>query len=118
MSETKVNLSIILKGRVMHSEQEAKAQNAYDIFSVEVSDAKGKNRERIQVSMRGTKPAKQSINLSEEAYQHMINAKEVPFFIKEKHWKALNERQRLEMHLDRICQHLDGISYTYNVLEA
>ena len=29
MSEIKVNLSIILKGRVMLSESDAKAQNAY-----------------------------------------------------------------------------------------
>lgn len=118
MSEIKVNLSIILNGSVLLSEQEAKAQKVYDTFSVEVSDAKGKNRETIHVKTRGNKIAKQSINLSEEAYNHMISSKEVPFFIKEKHWKALNSKQRLEMHLDRICQHLDGISYTYNVLEA
>lgn len=117
MSETKVNLSIILKGRVMYSEQEAKAQNAYDTFSMQVSEAKGKNKETITVSTRQLKPIKQSINLSTEAYNHMISGKEVPFFIKEKHWKALNPKQRLEMHLDRICQQLNGVSYTYNVLE-
>lgn len=117
MSEIKVNLSIVLKGSVMVSEQEAKAQKAYDTFSVEVSDAEGKNREIIHVNVRAMKPAKQSLNLSTEAYNHMISGKEVPFFIKEKHWKALNPKQRLEMHLGRICQQLNGVSYTYNVLE-
>lgn len=117
MSEIKVNLSIVLKGSTMLSEQEAKAQNAYDTFNMMVSGAKGENKETITVSTRKIKPAKQSINLSEEAYEYMIDVQEVPFFIKEKHWKALNEKQRLEMHLDRICQQLNGVSYTYNVLE-
>lgn len=64
MSEIKVNLSIILKGRVMLSESDAKAQNAYDSFNVEVSDAKGKNKEVVTVSVRQMQNIKQSINLT------------------------------------------------------
>lgn len=118
MSETKVNLSIILKGRVMHSEQEAKAQNAYDTFNLQVSQAKGKNKETITVSTRQLKPIKQSINLTKEAYLWMIDDKSfADVKVKAGHWKVMTLKQRLEMHLKRITEHLGGEGFSYNVLD-
>lgn len=118
MSETKVNLSIILKGRVMYSEQEAKAQNAYDTFNMQVSEAKGENKETITVSTRQLKPIKQSINLTKEAYLWMIS--EVSFAdakVKAGHWKAMTPKQRLETHLRKITENLGGEGFSYSILE-
>lgn len=118
MSEIKVNLSIILKGRVMLSEQDAKAQNAYDNFNVEVSDAKGKNKEVITVGVRKTQSIKQSINLTKEAYLWMIDDKSyADVKIKAGQWKSMKPKMRLESHLRRITEHLGGQGFTYNILE-
>jgi hypothetical protein len=118
MSEPKINLSIILKGRVMLSESDAKAQNAYDNFNVEVSDAKGKNKEVITVNVRQMQNIKQSINLTKEAYLWMIDDKSyADAKVKAGQWKAMNAKMRLEAHLRRITEHLGGQGFTYNVLE-
>ena len=118
MSEIKVNLSIILKGRVMLSEPVAKAQNAYDNFNVEVSDAKGKNKEVVTVSVRQMQNIKQSINLTKEAYLWMLDDKScADAKVRAGQWKAMNDKMRLEAHLKRITEHLGGQGFTYNVLE-
>lgn len=118
MSEIKVNLSIILKGRVMLSEQDAKTQNAYDNFNVEVSDAKGKNKEVVTVSVRQMQNIKQSINLTKDAYLWMIDDRSnVDVKVRGSQWKAMNAKMRLEAHLRRITEHLGGQGFAYNVLE-
>lgn len=117
-NEIKVNLNITLKGRVMLSEQAAqnKPEN-YDSFSMEIADAKGKNRQRITVRTRKMVPAKQAINLNVDAYEAMISKGEVPYWIKVGTWVAMTEKQRLEAHLQRITEALGGVAFTYKVLE-
>ena len=51
-NEIKVSLSVVLQGRTMLSQEAAKALEeqglaGYDEFNMEVSDAKGQNREEI-----------------------------------------------------------------------
>lgn len=70
--------------------------------------------EPLEFKTRKCIPAKQSINMSNEAYEYMTSAacpEWYPFGIGK--WKRLSPIERLEQHLDRICKSFKGISYTY-----
>ena len=117
-NEIKVNLNITLPGRIMLSSQVAKNKpKNYDSFSMEIADAKGKNKQRITVKTRKMIPAKQAINLSVDAYEAMIDKKEVPYWTKAGAWANMSNKQRLEAHLQRITEALGGTDYTYTVFE-
>jgi hypothetical protein len=122
-NEIKVSLSVILQGSVMLSHEQAKALeeekvgNGYDSFSMRVDDkVNGKKVARvIHVQTRKSKPASQSLNLTTDAYNYMVSG-EAPHFVKPRDWEKLTKKQRLEAHLNRICEELGGVSYTYAVL--
>ena len=124
-NEIKVNLSIILQGGVMYSQEQAKALEkekvgtGYDTFSMRVEGKNGngkKDAETITVKTRKCKPASQSLNLSMDAYDYMTG-KEAPYFVKAGDWERLTKKQRLEAHLKRICEELGGVSFTYAILD-
>lgn len=122
--EIKISLSIILQGRVMYSQEQAKALEeekvgtGYDTFNMRVEGLKDgkKDAKTITVETRKCKPANQSLNLSVDAYNYMIG-KEAPYFVKARDWERLTKKQRLEAHLKRICEGLGGVSFTYAVLD-
>lgn len=124
MNEIKVSLSIVLQGSIMYSQEQAKALEkekvgtGYDTFNMRVEGLKNgkEDAETITVKTRKCKPAGQSLNLSMDAYEYMIG-KEAPFFVKPRDWEKLTKKQRLEAHLKRICEELDGVSFTYAVLD-
>lgn len=62
-----------------------------------------------------TKPVNQHINISVEAYRYMTS-NECPCWAKPKVWAMMSETQRLEAHLQRICEHVGGKSFTYEIL--
>lgn len=63
------------------------------------------------------KPARLHINLSLEAYEHMRGTLSCPFGIKMDKWAIKTPEQRLEYHLDRLCMHHNGTSYSYEILD-
>lgn len=113
MNNIKVNLSVVLPGRTMLSEQECSQnpEESYDNNTLVVKN------ERIQFQTRKCKNARQCLNISEEAYDTMVSKTSCPGWVESQHWVTLSKEQRLRKHLWRICQTLGGISYTYNVLE-
>lgn len=120
--EIKISVSIVFQGRTMLSQEAAKALEeqglaGYDEFNMEVSDAKGQNREVIHVKTRKYAPASQSLNISKDGYDAMTDKETVPYWSKEGAWKGMNAKMRLEAHLRRICEGLGGTSYTYQVFE-
>lgn len=121
-NEIKVSLSVVLPGRTMLSQEEAETLEkqgsvAFDEFNVEVSDAKGENKEVIGVKTRKSIPANQALNISKEGYDAMIDKDNCPYWSKAGTWASMNTKMRLEAHLQRICASLGGISYTYTVFE-
>lgn len=62
------------------------------------------------------KPASQHINLSVDAYNYMTSS-ECPYWQKPKVWAGLSPKERLEAHLQRLCEHHGGKSFSYVVLE-
>lgn len=57
----------------------------------------------------------QTIKLTQDAYNYMTSS-EQPYWFKGS-WKLMTKKQRLEAHLQRICDDRRGTSYTYSILE-
>lgn len=143
MNEIKLNLSIELPGSTMLSKEEClkttrkviekktKAGKIYkktievkvedwdkmEKHSMRVANTNGTNSEIITFHTRKCKPATQSLNMSKEAYEYMINEDSCPSWSKPGKWAAMSEKERLEAHLQRTVEYLGGISYTYQVFE-
>ena len=114
----KVNLSIKLPGSVMLSQQAAEnTPNSFNEFKIEVSGPKGEDREVLTVQTRKCAPASQSLNISKDAYDAMIDKELCPCWSKAGTWAGMNAKMRLEAHLQKICESLGGTSYTYQVFE-
>lgn len=142
MNEIKLNLSIELPGSTMLSKEEClkttrkviekktKAGKVYkktievkvedwdkmEKHSMRVANING-SPEIITFHTRKCKPATQSLNMSKEAYEYMINEDSCPSWSKPGKWAAMSEKERLEAHLQRTVEYLGGISYTYQVFE-
>ena len=120
MSEIKLNLSLTLPGSVMLSEQECSKnpKDCYDNFSMKVcKDAKGKQKEIIHIKTRKSKPAKQNIKLSREAYDYMTDGKICPDSKLKKIWGNYTAHQRIKYHCRQIAEALGAISFTFEVLD-
>lgn len=143
MSEIKLSLSIELQGSTMFSKEEClktthkvivkktKAGKIYkktikvkvedwdkmEKHTVRVTDINDANPKIITFHTRKCKPATQSLNISKEAYEYMIDKDSCPSWSKPGKWAAMSEKERLEAHLQRTVEHLGGISYTYQVFE-
>lgn len=93
---------------------------------IRVTDKNNKLKEIIGYYTRGFKPAKQSLNINEDAYEYFISG-EVPAGYKypsdfkpnrallrkgvnalAQSWMALSPEQKLEWHLRRICESRGG----------
>lgn len=139
MSEIKLSLSIELQGSTMFSKEEClkttretittkngrkrtviKVVEDWDKMekhTMRVTDTNGTNPEIITFHTRKCKPATQSLNMSKEAYEYMIDKDSCPSWSKPSKWAAMSEKERLEAHLQRTVEHLGGTSYTYQVFE-
>ena len=122
MSEIKVSISITLQGGVMLTQAEAeqleknKVGTGYDLTKVKVRNKKG-NAEVLNVRTRKSRTATQTISMYKEAYEYMTSKDSCPISIKQYVWAKMKPVQRLEVHLNLVCKHLGGISYTYKVFD-
>ena len=137
----KVNLSIVLQGSTMLSEQECSKQLieykynkntkkkekvirlAYDVDKVtpnrlflDYKDASGRHKEPIFFSTRNCITAKKSMNISKEAYNYMISS-ECPEWAKAGEWKQLSRIKRLTQHMQRMCENEGGISFEFQIFD-
>ena len=137
----KVNLSIVLPGRTMLSEQECsekliewkynkRTKRKEKIITVkydsnkttpnrlflDYKDASGRHKEPIFFSTRNTIPAKKSVNINKEAYNYMTSV-ECTEWAKLGEWKQLSKENRLKAHLQRMCEAEGGISFEYQIFE-
>ena len=139
MSEIKLSLSIELRGSTMFSKEEClkttqktittkngrkrtvtKVVEDWDKMgkhTIRVTDTDGTSPKIITFRTRKCKPATQSLNMSKEAYKYMINKDSCPSWSKPGKWAAMSVKERLEAHLQRIVEHLGGVSYTYQVFK-
>lgn len=142
-NEIKVSLTVALQGSTMLSKEEClktaqkvikrktKTGKVYkktikvkvedwdkmEKHTMRVANTDGTNPEIITFHTRKCKPAIQSLNMSKEAYEYMIDKDSCPSWSKSGKWAAMSEKERLEAHLQRTVEYLGGTSYTYQVLE-
>lgn len=130
MSEIKLSLSIVLPRSSMFSKEECLKTTQKTITTkngrkrtvtkvVEDWDKMEKHSMRV-TDNNGTKKCKsatQSLNMSKEAYEYMIDKNSCPSWSKPSKWAAMSKKERLEAHLQRTVEHLGGVSYTYQVFE-
>ena len=127
MSEVKLSLSIQLPGRVLLSQEGAKALEQQGLAGftehslvVEMHKRMGKkvkvDKETIHFKTRNSVPAVQNINICKEAYLYMIG-KECPSFISPKDWSRMSKVKRLEAHLNEIAESRNGVVLHYHIFE-
>lgn len=146
MSEIKLNLSVVLPGSVMFSKEEClkttqkviektskKTGKTYKkTVKVLVDDLSKMDKHTTRVTeyvdgkpvseiitfhTRKCKPAAQSLNISKEAYDTMVDKMACPSWSKPSKWTTMSKKERLESHLQRIVDNLGGISYSYQIFE-
>lgn len=122
-NQLKVLLTINgIEGATLHSKGKTKIPfviRKKDLFAKEYT---GKDANKI--IRRGVRrvinleavPVTKSIKLTVDAYNYMISADKPEWYFK-KDWGLLSSIQRLELHLQRTCEHERGKSFTYNILE-
>lgn len=124
MSEIKVRLSMEVPGATMLSSQDCEKmskKDAYEHSTVTVEEKKKKGKKTVMekttlhINTRKSRPAKQVISLSREAFDYMIDVKEIPTSKLKKLWGRMSEIQRLDYHLGIIAEHFNAYSYSFVV---
>ena len=139
MDEIKVSLTIKLPGAVMWSKEEC-LKTIKEVITLKNGKKKtitkvvedwdkmdkhtfkavklGKDKpETIVFYTRKCVPATQSINMNKDAYEYMTDKNSCPSWSKPSKWNSMSKKERLESHLQMITEHLDGISFTYQVFD-
>lgn len=122
-TEAKVLLTISLEGAAL-IKGKPEVRKYYltkkDLFPNQ--EFKGNNGDKVIKSGKYTytpttpSEAKQKIVLCREAYDYMTSPACPEWCHSQKDWRKMDETQRLEQHLARICQHLNGKSFTYQIV--
>lgn len=122
-NQVKVLLTINgIEGATLHSKGKTKIPfviRKRDMFAKEYT---GKDADKIirrgvrRVMNLEAVPASKKINLTVDAYDYMTSSERPEWYFK-KDWVLLSPTQRLELHLQRTCEHEGGKSFTYSVLE-
>lgn len=119
----KISLTIKLEGSTLVRKSEPEIIK-YSVTKRDYDpDKKWRGKDGLKVVRKGSfkhysliaKPANKHINMGVEAYKYMTS-KECPYWAKPKVWATMSETQRLEAHLQRVCEHAGGKSFTYEVL--
>lgn len=132
MIDNKLSLTFVLPGSTLLSSQECEEnpKENYDTFKITLKETKGKNKksstESIYVKTRKPKTISQHLNMTTEAYLHMLNtpvntklAKVVKMDKRGnpvRAWDMLSEHKKLSHHIDLIAHDLHAISYKFEIL--
>lgn len=121
MVEPKIRLSLLVPGAGMLSSQECEEnpKESYDEhrLHINVSKDKGKHKKEVKqvivVKTRKQKTATQSISISKEAYDYMVET--APSSKLQRTWNFIPVRERLKAHFDQIAHDLCAIDYTFEI---
>jgi len=124
MSTTKLSLTILVPGATMVSKEKSlknfKKDNQEIIPEVHdtlrISLREGPNEKVYTIKIRKSIPAKQVINMSEEAYNYFVS-NEKPYNFKGTGWANLSRNERLFWHCSQIAASLGGIVDSFEVLD-
>ena len=126
MSEIKVRLSMSVPGAQMLSSQDCEKmskKDAYDYstLTIRYREKKGKKsvikKETLYINTRKSKPAKQCISISKEAYDYMTDVMAIPSSKLVRTWANMSKAKRLEYHLNLMAESFNALSYTYEIFD-
>ena len=116
MDNIKMSANVKLQGSVMYLEKDQNDEPIhYDINVMNFYNQKKNKTETVKFKTSQCKPCIQSINISEEAYQNMMNNPASGISLN--HWKRMSENQRIAEHLKEIQHDLDAISFEFTVFD-
>ena len=102
-NDIKISLSIIIKG--------GKRKQSKERYVIKTP--KGYSRRHYF----DEEPATLHINITKDAFIDMLSIEYVPYGVTVRDWRRMPKKDRLEWHLQRICDNFQGTSYSYEVLE-
>ena len=111
-NQIKISLTIELEGSVLLNEEPEVITN----FKSKSKNIKKREKFSFRDIKIKTKPAHQHINMTKQAYLYFIS-NETPEWAKAQDWRMLSQKERLERHLAKTCEHFRGKSFTYTILE-
>lgn len=122
-NQVKVLLTInYIEGATLHSKGKSKIPFVIRKKDLYAKEYKGKDADKIirrgvrRVNNLEAVPASKRINLTVDAYNYMTSSERPEWYFK-KDWVLLSPIQRLELHLQRTCEHNGGKGFTYSILE-
>lgn len=122
MDNIKILLTIQLEGGTLVRKSEPEVIH-YQLTKHDL-DPRIKGKEGFKIAKKGkvkyfpleAKPASLCVNIGQEAFKYMTS-KECPHWQRTKTWLGMSAKQRLEAHLQRMCEYHHGKSYRYQILE-
>lgn len=124
MNEIKVSVSIVLPGSILFTQEEAEtlekeqSSKGFEKHTQVVENPNNrKDKQTIHYQTRKCRTACQSIKIYKESYLYMTGKSSCPEWEKINKWSGMSKKERLESHLQRLTEHLGGISFTYKVFE-
>lgn len=116
MDNIKISATFKIRGSVMYQEKDKEGKPLhYNVNTMELYDENTNHTDVVKVKTSKCKPCIQSINMSKEAYQNMIN--NPTSGISPNHWKRMSENQRIAEHLKELQNDLDAISFEFTVFD-
>ena len=121
------------KGNLLYYHETVPDLSKFDKHVFKIPNKKENKLETYVYFTRKNRPAKQTINISEEAYNYYISIEvpsnfhipvELRASLKRSHesfeqqaWKKLSKEERLEWHLKSICDSMGGTMESYTVFD-
>lgn len=116
MDNIKISASFNLQGSIMYSEQDKEGNPvSFDINTINFYDKKKHKTNTIKFKTSRCKPCVQTINMSLEAYQAMMNTPTEKISVN--HWKRMSANQRIAEHLKEIQNNLGATSFEFTIFE-
>lgn len=133
MIDNKLSLTFVIPGSTLVSSQECEKNPKKNSIThkIVLTYTKGKGKYKrvinkvLHIKTRKSRTATQHINMSTEAYFHMLNTPTNPKLTKlvrnkngeiKRAWDLLSDHEKLVQHLDLIAHDLGAISYEYEIL--
>jgi len=121
MDNIKITVTIELPGRRIYKDNETKTEkgvldlNKVEKHNYKYFDPKRKTSEVISYYTNKCVPAKQSINLSYEAYRGIVEAGPVTGYSGK--WKNMTKEERIAAHLEVLAKAMGGTLLNFHVFD-
>lgn len=116
MDNIKISATFKIQGSVMYQEKDKNGNPLhYDVNTMKFYDKKINNTDIVKFKTSRCKPCIQSINMSEEAYQNMIDTPTGS--MSSNHWKRMSKNQRIAEHLKELQHDLGATSFEFTVFD-